>query len=70
MKEATTTVELLVQALKPSAPAIRITSALALLQAHVQEGGGKVLTTMNRPHFHHTVTSQPLSLRNFQEIQM
>jgi len=32
MKDATTTVELLVQALKPSVPAIGITSVHALLQ--------------------------------------
>jgi len=67
MKEPITTVELLVQALKPSAPAIRITSVLALLQEGWRR---KLLTTANRPHFHHTVTSQPPSLPNFRQIQM
>lgn len=70
MRDATTTVELLVHTLKPSAPAIRITSALALLQSLGEDGRRKVLTRPNRPPFHHTVTSQPPSLPNFWEIQM
>jgi len=65
MMDATATAELLVQALKPSAPAIRITSVPALLQAPLEEGRRKVSSITNRPHFHQTVTSQPPSLPNF-----
>jgi len=69
MKDATTTVELLAQAVKPSAPAIRTTSVLALLQSK-KERRRKVLTTTKWPHFHRTVTSPPPSLTIFREIQM
>ena len=70
MKDATKTVELLAQAVKPSAPAIRTTSVLVLLLSPGEEGRGKVLTTTKWPHFHRTVTSPPPSLPKFREIQM
>jgi len=67
MKDETTTVEFLAQAVKPSAPAIRTTGVFALLQW--QEGERKFLTT-KRPHCHQTVTSQPPTLPKFPEIRM